>query len=353
MVLLVSDGRTSPADQARARAALGSGVELSAVALGDEADRAFLGELARAGGGRAFYPRRLGELPALAAREAVRVSGGRVVEERFTLQRGTHPLLAGIDTPLPSLGGYVVSVPKTGADVALRSPLGDPILAAWRRGLGKVAVYTADLRSPWSAGLRAWPQGPALLAQTVRWVSRRMDHPFLHVEAADRDGQLHLTVDARTADGVFLSGLDVRAVGRTPSGDALDVVLVPAGPGSYDGVVPLTDAGPYTFAIAATSADGRVDARLQRGVYWTAARERAGDVDHARLAAIAQLSGGRELAAGGDPFTGPRPRERRETRPLLAGAALLAFLFHAIGPLRTHTRATRAAAVRTLRKDAA
>jgi len=130
-------------------------------------------------------------------------------------------------------------------------------------------------------------------------------------------------------------------------------VLMPAGPGSYEGAVPLEDAGPYTFAITATSADGRVDARVQRGVYWTAPRERAGDVDHARLAAIAQLSGGRELAAGGDPFAGPRPRDRRETRPLLAGAALIAFLVHAIGPLRTYARSTRAAAVGTLRKDAA
>jgi Mg-chelatase subunit ChlD len=354
LVLLVSDGRTSAPDQARARLALRPGIELSAVALGDEADRAFLGELARAAGGRAFYPRRLGELPALAAREAVRVSGGRVVEERFTLQPGSHPLLAGLAAAtMPSLGGYVVSVPKTGADVALRSPLGDPILAAWRRGLGKVAVYTADLRSPWSAGLRAWPDGPALLAQTVRWVSRRVDHPFLHVDARERDGQLHLTVDARGADGSFLSGLDVQAAGRTPAGGALDVALMPSGAGRYDGVAALSDPGPYTFAISATSGDGRLDARVQRGVYWMAPRERPGDVDRARLASIARLSGGRELASGDDPFGGPRPRDRRSTRPLLAGAALMAFLAHVLQPRLSRLVRSRETGVRTAHKDAA
>ena len=344
LVLLVSDGRTTPADQARARAALRPGIELSTVALGDEADRAFLSDLASAGGGRAFYPRRLDELPALAAREAVRVSGGRIVEERVALQPAAHPLLTGIDlTALPALGGYVVGVPRTGAEVALRSPLGDPILAAWRRGLGKVAVYTGDLRSPWSAALRAWAQEPALLAQTVRWVSRRVDHPFLHTEAVERDGALHLSVDARDDAGAFLTGLDVRAAGRTPSGTAIDLALTPAGPGMYEATVPLADPGPYTFSIAAASPDGRLDARVQRGIYWTAPRERGGDVDRARLADIAQLSGGRELTPGDDPFSGPRPRDRRETRPLLAGAALMAFLVHVVARPSARTAAAQAA----------
>jgi Ca-activated chloride channel family protein len=353
LVLLVSDGRTSPGDRARARRALRPGIELSTVALGDEADRAFLSDLARAAGGRAFYPRRLGELPTLAAREAVRVSGGHVVEERFALQPGAHPVLAGLDLgALPRLDGYVVSVPRTGADVALRSPLGDPILAAWRHGLGKVAIYTADLRSPWSAGLRMWPQGPALLAQTARWVSRRVDHPFLHVEVTERDGQLHLVVDARAEDGAFLNGLDVRAGGRTPAGSALDVVLIPSAPGLYEGAATLIDPGPYAFDISATSRDGRFDARVQRGVYWTAPRERGGDVDRTRLAEIARLSGGRELAAGDDPFGGSRPRDRRETRPLLAGAAMAAFLAHVLATPRRRVALSQAAG-RILQKDAA
>jgi len=246
-----------------------------------------------------------------------------------------------------------VSVPKSGTDVALRSPLGDPILAGWRHGLGKVAIYTADLRSPWSAGLRTWTQGQALLAQTARWVSRRVDHPFLHVEAFERNGQLRFVVDARADDGAFLSGLVVRAGVRTPGGQALDVALIPSAPGLYEGAAMLTDPGPYVFDITATSGDGRLDARVQRGVYWTAPRERGGDVDRPRLAEIARLSGGRELAAGDDPFGGPRPRDRRQTRPLLAGAAMAAFLAHVLTPPRRRLATPQAAGGRTLQKDAA
>ena len=300
LVLLVSDGRTSPADQARARAALRvPGIDVSTVALGDEADRRFLGELADAGNGRAFYPRRLGELPALAAREAVRVSGGHVVDERFTVQATRHPVLSGLDTSaMPVLGGYVVGSPKPGAEVALQSPLGDPVLALWRHGLGKVAVYTADLRSPWSAGLRAWRDGPALLAQTARWVSRRVDHPFLHTAIAEHDGRLALTVEARGNDGGFLSGLDVRAQARTPSGEPEELALIPAGPGVYEASLALTEPGPYLFSIAAASPDGTLDARVQRGFFWTAAQERAGETDTAALAEIARALGRARVVAG-------------------------------------------------------
>ena len=111
----------------------------------------------------------------------------------------------------------------------------------------------------------------------------------------------------------------------------------------YEAVVPLGDPGPYTFSITAVSADGRLDARVQRGIYWTATRERAGDVDRARLAEIARLSGGRELTPGDDPFSGPRPRDRRETRPLLAGAALIAFLAHVVTRPSARTPAAHAA----------
>src|SRR6185503_9811752 len=98
-----------------------------------------------------------------------------------------------------------------------------------------------------------------------------------------------------------------------------------------------------TFSIGAVSADGRIDARVQRGVYWSAARERAGEVDRERLASIARLSNGRELSAGDDPFGGPRQREYRDVRPLLAIAVLIIFLAHVLAPrLARRTMSARA-----------
>src|SRR5262249_54592819 len=55
-VLLVSDGRTAPADAERLRAIVkDGGFELSVIAIGADADRRFLEELAAGTGGRAYF----------------------------------------------------------------------------------------------------------------------------------------------------------------------------------------------------------------------------------------------------------------------------------------------------------
>ncbi|HTE06893.1 MAG TPA: vWA domain-containing protein, partial [Planctomycetota bacterium] len=129
LIVLVSDGHTTAADEARAAAALGGdGIELSSVALGDEVDRRFLVALAQRGNGRAFFPENVRDLPAMVAREAMRVSGGRVVQQTFTPRASRHPILTGIDTSaLPTLDGYVVGAARPDAAVVLGSHLGDPV----------------------------------------------------------------------------------------------------------------------------------------------------------------------------------------------------------------------------------
>jgi Mg-chelatase subunit ChlD len=90
-VLLVSDGRSSPADAERLWTLVRDGrFRLSVISLGADRDRQFLSALALAGGGRAYFPDDERELPAIAAREAARVAGGRIVEEAFTPRTSAH-----------------------------------------------------------------------------------------------------------------------------------------------------------------------------------------------------------------------------------------------------------------------
>ena len=168
-VLLISDGRTAPADAERLRdAARAGGIELSVIAIGADADRPLLERLAQGTGGRAYFPDDIRDLPILAAREAARAAGGGVVQEHFALRAAAHPITTGLDRgSMPDMGGYVVSVAKPGAEPILMSHLDDPVLAGWRSGLGRVAVYTAGLNAPWSASLRAWSGFRPLWLQTA------------------------------------------------------------------------------------------------------------------------------------------------------------------------------------------
>jgi hypothetical protein len=234
-VLLISDGRTNDEDAARLRAlARARRVEISVVALGDTANRGLLEDLAALSGGRAYFPATIHELPRAVAREAARSSSGGTVQEPFTPAAVSHAVFTGIDTrALPRLGGYVVSAAKPGADGLLTSHLGDPVLASWRTGVGRVAVYTADLGSPWSAGVRAWSQGGQLWAQTVRWLGRQPNDGAMGVTLRDSPDGPRLEVDAIDAEGAPLSIHAISVIVRAPDDTVTTLALDPVEPGRY------------------------------------------------------------------------------------------------------------------------
>ena len=328
-VLLVSDGRTAPADAARLRAIVrDGGFELSVIAIGADADRRFLEELATGTGGRAYFPDDLRQLPVLAAREAARASGGGIVEEPFAVRAAEHAITVGLDRAgLPTMAGYVVSAARPGAETVLLSHLDDPILAAWRFGLGRVAVYTADLRSPWSAGLRRWTGFSPLWLQTAQWLARPATDRALRASIVERSDGAHLVVEGDTPSGDPLARATVRAAVRGPDGNEQELTLASTGRGRYEAALATPAPGPYVASIDARVPDGSGDMRAFRGFYWSAQRERrATGADMATLTQIALSTGGRLLGPADDPFSGPRPRAFQEIWTLLAAAALLLFL---------------------------
>jgi Ca-activated chloride channel family protein len=336
-VLLVSDGRTSAADVANLRAIVAGGdFELSVVALGADADRRLLESLANSTGGRAFFPRDIRDLPAIVAREAARVSGGRLYEKPFRPVTRSHALVAGMETAvLPELTGYVVGVTKPSAEAPLRSPLEDPILATWRLGLGRVAVYTAELHGPWSQSLRTWDGFDRLFTQTMRWVSRRVRDDALYAWFGEDDAGLRVVVEAQRRDGTLLNELDVRAVVRTPAGEASTIALSGTAPGRYEARIAASEPGAYLFAISGTRAADGFEGRIVRGLYWSADREyRKREPDLALTTRVADVSGGRILGVADQVFAPPRPRAYVDLWPWLTAAALALFLAEVLLPAR-------------------
>jgi Mg-chelatase subunit ChlD len=328
-IVLISDGATSEDDANRALAlARTGGVQISAVAIGSNANRSLLEELARSTGGRAYFPDRLGDLPRVVAREAARSSAGGVVEERFVPHASPHPVLRGIDAArLPPLSGYVVSAARSTAMPILSSHLEDPILCAWRAGLGRVAVFTADLGSPWSSDLRAWPANGRMWAQTVRWLSRAESDRPLRVQIRDGDTGPQLAVETEALDQSRLRFDDVQAIVRPPAGHEQQITLEPIAPGRYAAPIPAAGAGSYVVAVTASERQTMTEHRVVRAVYWSADREvRERGADVPLLSRVASLTGGRLLAEGGSPFDGPRAAGYTDVGAWLAVAALVMFV---------------------------
>jgi Mg-chelatase subunit ChlD len=327
-IVLISDGRTSDDDAARVLSlARAGGVEISAVAIGSNANRSLLEELARSTGGRAYFPANLRELPQAVRREAARSTAGGVVRERFTLRAAAHPVMAGIATPtLPPLTGYVVSATRPSATAILFSHLDDPILAAWSAGLGRVAVFTADLASAWSAPLRSWRDNARMWTQTVRWLSRKETDPALRVQIRDRQPGPQLEIDATAPDGSFARFDTVTATVRSPGGGESEITLEPVAPGRHAGPVPAAGTGPYVVAVTAEDATTAAEHRIVRALYWSADRETRQGADLPFLSRVADLTGGRVLGAGESPFDGPRTPAYVDISRWLAAAALVMFV---------------------------
>lgn len=352
-ILLLSDGRTTAADAAASLAlARRHRVQVSVVALGDGSDRAFLGTLARESGGRAYFPADVRALPQLLAREASRVAGGRFVEDPFRPRPRPHPMVTGFaDADMPFLGGYVVGTIKPAASVAIASALDDPVLATASRGLGRVAVYAADLRGDWSAALRAWPGCDALVAQMVRWAARGQDDGVMHARFESADEGVRAIVDAQSADGVPLDIGAAHATVRIPSGEVRDVDLLPVAPGRYEARIAATAEGPYVFAVEGAGAGpgGPANARVVRGWFQSADREAARTgVDRDLLTAIALTTRGRVLGSADSVFTGPRDASYVDISRWLAVAALLIFLLDAVTAWPTRATARLGGAARRI-----
>jgi hypothetical protein len=256
-----------------------------------------------------------------------------VLEETFTVRVSPHPIANGIDAgSMPTIGGYVISAAKTTAETPLRSHLDDPILTGWRYGLGKVAVYTADLHSDWSARVRVWSQFSPLLTQTVRWLARPGNHQSLYPRFQQSGDGMRVVVDAYTAEGDYVTLLDSQASMRTPSGETREIALTETHPGRYESELPITEKGAHLLIVTARSRDGAFDRRVLRGFYWSADQEqRTRGVNRALLSNVVQMTGGTVLQPDADPVSN-RPPSYSNVRAWLIAAAFFLFLAEILAP---------------------
>ncbi len=83
----------------------------------------------------------------------------------------SHPIVDGLPRQWPHIFGYNRVTPKEDADVLMKSPKGDPIIAAGSYGKGRAVAYTTDCAQDWaSQELLNWDKYGQLWDQLLRWV---------------------------------------------------------------------------------------------------------------------------------------------------------------------------------------
>jgi Ca-activated chloride channel family protein len=325
-VIAISDGQTDPGDfQGLVTRMARDKVTVSSVAVGKDADSEIMGSIARWGLGRTYVAKDLYTIPQIVTAEALLASRAYLVEERFVPEAASTDLVAGLE-PLPALRGYVATAPRPAGTVHLSSHQADPILATWQYGIGRAAAFTSDAAPRWAAEWMPWAKLARFWSQVTGWVMRE-DGDGLQLTLDRTGGEAAAIVDAFTADGAPLDGLQVSARVTGPSGPQ-EVALAQVASGRYEGRMPATARGAYAVTAVARTQGHVVGTRTAGFVVPYSSELRDLDVNRHVLLQIIEATGGRVLEDPKMVFapTGRGTPQTADAWPVLAVAALGAFM---------------------------
>lgn len=226
------------------------GVTVSTVSIGQGPDTPWLREVAEMGNGRFHLTNEAANLPQIFTQETTAIQRSYLIEERFFPNLvNNSPILTGISA-VPPLYGYVGTTAKDTAQVVLETHQGDPLLATWQYGLGRVAAWTSDATGRWATEWVQWNGFAPFWAQAVRWTNAQEQDSPIEAYVTYTDDQAVLTVDARDEAAGFVNNLSLETNVVAPDGSVERLPLQQVGPGQYEAVfTPETD-GAYFLRVA-------------------------------------------------------------------------------------------------------
>ncbi len=253
-IVLLTDGQSEGGDYAGLlKRMTAAKITLSTVGLGSDVDAALLGSLATSGGGQFYNTLDAGSLPAIFAHESHLASRSYIIEHPFTPKRtAPSPILEGI-SDVPALRGYVGTTVRPAAVQALVSDSGDPILAHWQYGLGRVAAWTSDAKGRWATDWVGWSGFPTFWGAATRWAMGTDNGGGLQARVDLQDNRATVSLDALSGSNDPINGLHPLAVVVPPSGDPAAVsqtlTLRQTAPGHYEAGFLVTGEGAYLVRV--------------------------------------------------------------------------------------------------------
>ncbi len=331
-VIFMSDGQMTRGDFAGLIHRMAKDkITVSAVAIGKDADLQLMVDIAKWGRGRFYYTEDAQTIPRIFTLETQLASKASLVEEPFkpTVSSSSHEVLQDIDWKnAPPLGGYVATTLKGSAEQLLMTHQEDPLLAAWRYGLGRAVAFTSDAKGKWAVLWLRWRGFNKFWGQLTRWTLRTGSRTDTVASVERRDGVGEVTVEAVDAKGEFINFLETQVGVVAPDKQRSVVELEQVAPGRYRGRFPAPEEGVYLVGMAQRRGEKMVGSQLAGLVVPYAQELRDLGVDEPLLRELAELTGGGALAQPKDVFLKARRRSRLlvELWPWLVGCVALMLL---------------------------
>ena len=336
-IILLSDGepttRFDPEEAAR-RATINN-MTLSTIAIGQSADVSLMERLAKGGGGRYSFAQNPQDIPKLTLEETEQLAGKTIATGNFrAVQTAPSPILRGLDpAKLPTIGGYQITEVKPDAQAILQSGKGEPVLAQWQYGLGRVVAWTSDLNQELAPNWKDAEAFTPFWNQAVRWTLAAAVSPSYRVTTTPDGRDLLVSVDAFDANGQPVDLTQTTARLRTSDGQNVDLALPQSAPGRYEVRLAAPRAGAYSLELKQTRNGQAVTDTAGFNVPYPA-ELRGPTMGESILGALADRTGGRVLADAGQIFSRTvltaTPQFRAIWQPFAVLALLLFLLDTAI-----------------------
>lgn len=241
-------------------------IHLSTIGIGRDVSRDFLIRLARDGMGRYYFTEQAENVPKIVFKEIDLATRDSVLLGEIQPHiAASSPTLRGLrPQDVPQVTGYDITVPKDEAITALTSDAGDPLLAHWQYGLGRVLAYTSEGGQGWGKSWFSWADFGKFWNQSVRWTMGSPASKLLQPRVTLTDkgntanssaavsGQFdavssyaHIEVESLNPDNSFADLADVTAGVRSPSGVVTSTRLLQTAPGHYEADVKVGEPGAY------------------------------------------------------------------------------------------------------------
>lgn len=325
-IILLTDGQSAADGDYESLIADGKkhNITLSTVALGTDADRNLLEDLAGQGSGRFYEVTDASVIPSILSRETVMTTRTYIEDHPFYPAVQPYPEWTSLfQQGIPKMNAYIAVTAKNRADVPLRSEKKDPILAQWQYGLGTTLAFTSDMTGKWSGDWAKWKNwGPFLNQMVTKSLPKYESEPFSFTLDKEADNTV---VHVKTEASQFLP-TEVSIVSQ--NGTVIDTNSKPTAPGELEVLFPYKP-GMYFLRMKQATETG-ADKVFQTGFSVPYSSEYLlKPTNKELLKKLAAVSGGKELTTPKEAFRPLKQQARKSTpitEPLLIAAFLLLLL---------------------------
>jgi len=157
-------------------------------------------------------------------------------------------LLAGPAVRWPDVAAYAVTRLRPEASAWLTSDRGDPVIASWQAGAGRVVAVTSGLGA-WTPRWLSWSDWPDFAGGLVDWVSGTSGVGRVSLAVSDAPEGLAVEADLQT-DGRWTAAPQATLSVVTPGGRTRSIALRPVAPGRLGATVSEVEPGAYTLVVS-------------------------------------------------------------------------------------------------------